>query len=111
MNMIPVMIAVHAAQQQEAERSALDAFRLAGATAPERAQPLERLNLVHGDAITRLEERGLLRTAGRHRYYLDEAAVIARRTGTSTSTAAWIIGGLLVLAVLLAGVGLWVANR
>lgn len=111
MNKIPVMIAVHAAQQQEAEAAVLDAFRLAGATAPERAQPLARLNLVHGDAITRLEERGLLRATGRDRYYLDEAAVVARRTGTSTSTAAWIIGGLLVLSVLLVVVGLWVANR
>ena len=97
---IPSIIAAQAAQQRKEERTLLDVFRLAGATAPERAQSLDRLGLTWSDALGRLEEAGVVRAAGRGRYYLDEAAVVARREARSTPKAAPML--LLVLAVLLA---------
>ena len=79
MTVIPAMLAASAAAAAaQAERRHLDALRTAGATAPERARPLEQLGLARDDAFGRLAARGILREAGGG-VYLDEAAFIAHR--------------------------------
>jgi hypothetical protein len=98
---IPSIIAAQAAhQRQEAERTLLDAFRLADATAEARAQSLGRLGIERTEAFARLETTGVLRAAGRDRYYLDEAAVVAQRATRHAKPPAGLIlvAGLLVLA-------------
>ena len=108
---VPVMIAVHAAQQQAAERALLDTFRLADATAPDRAQSLSRLGITHGDAFERLERAGVLRNEGRDRYYLDEAAVIARRSSGSKTSPARLITVVALVVVMLVALAVLMANR
>ena len=89
------MIAIHAAAAAARARThALDAFRVRGATAPERARPLVDLGLTADDRALRgllaegvvraVDARGratvigddFARVAG---YYLDEAAFVAQR--------------------------------
>jgi hypothetical protein len=66
----------HALQVQEVT----DAFRLAGATAPERARTLAELRIAHAHAAESLATAGLLRPgAAPDSWYLDEAAVVAQR--------------------------------
>jgi hypothetical protein len=73
------VVAMAAAQAQAAERRLIDAFRVAGATAPDRARAPEELRVVPDAAFGHLVEAGLLRERARGAFYLDEAAVIARR--------------------------------
>lgn len=93
------MIAIHAAAAAAKARSdVLDAFRLHGATAPDRARPLYDLGLALDDAALReffssgvlrgVDARGRAVMAGEmsgagDRFYLDEAAFIAQRDGSS----------------------------
>jgi hypothetical protein len=66
----------HALQVQEVT----DAFRLAGATAPERARTLAELRVAHAATAESLVKAGLLRPgAAAGAWYLDEAAVVAHR--------------------------------
>ena len=66
----------HALQVQEVT----DAFRLAGATAPERARTLAELRVAHAATAESLAKAGLLRPgAAAGTWYLDEAAVVAQR--------------------------------
>lgn len=104
MSVVPALIAAQAARRREEDAALLDVFRLADATAAERAQPLSRLQLVHSEAFARLETAGVLRSVGRDRYYLDESAVIAQRsTGVKRPPAGVILVlGLLLLAGLMA---------
>lgn len=108
MNIVPVMIAAQAAQQKEAERALLDAFRLADATAAERAQSLARLGIEQTAAFAKLEAAGVLRSAERGRYWLDERAVIAGRaakpTGAPPRGLILVIGLLLLVGLAALGV-------
>ena len=81
MSIVPMMIAAGAAHRRAQDTAVVDAFRIAGATAPARAQSLDRLGLADGDAVARLAVRGVLRGVVRNRYFLDESAVIAERAG------------------------------
>jgi hypothetical protein len=92
------MIAIHAAAAAAKARSdVLDAFRLHGATAPDRARPLHDLGLALDDRALReffasgvlrgVDARGRAVMAGEmsgagDRFYLDEAAFIAQRDGS-----------------------------
>lgn len=96
-----VMIAVHAAAAAARERNrVLDAFRVQGATAPERARPLAELglsaddrtiaNLVQAGVIRGVDARGRLTVLGddfaRPRgFFLDENQAIADRDRGSIS--------------------------
>ena len=58
----------------------LDAFRLAGATAPERARPLQQLGLTQSDEVIALaRQHVLVHELATDGWYLDEAAYIAQR--------------------------------
>ena len=119
------MVAIHAATTAaaaaKARTQALDAFRLRGATAPERACPLPELGLAaDNDALNELIQKGVIRGVdSRNRltvlgdsvdrvagYYLDEGAYIAHRDGKDKTTrkeAAWVV---LILLLAVAGVAL-----
>lgn len=118
------MVAIHAAQAAAAQARArvIDAFRVQGATAPERARPLAELGIAETDsALKPLLEHGLVRavdargraiiqgsTVGRASgFYLDEAAVIAQRDRKRTTgrRAVWLLIAVLgALGLLLLGV-------
>lgn len=114
-----VMIAIHAAAAaQKAKTEALDAFRIHGATAPERSRPLRDLGLtMESTAVGKLIASGVVRgvdSRGRlavlgdtidrvEGYYLDEAAFIANRDGTHRSSTQkqvrWVIAALVAMAI------------
>jgi len=102
---MPAIIAAQAASRRGADTALLDAFRLADATAADRAQTPARLRIEPGEAFARLVEAGIVRDAGRGRYYLDEAAVVAARVRAGRPfppRGAILVVGLLLLAVLAA---------
>ena len=74
------VVAIIAAAHAQRLQAVTDAFRLAGATAPERAQSLATLGVAHEAEVAELASAGvLLRGPGRDTWYLSEAAVVARR--------------------------------
>lgn len=104
MTALPAILAASAsAAAAAAERRHLDALRIAGATAPERARPLEQLDLSRDDAFGRLAARGVVRQAGGG-VYLDEVAFIAHRDRPAGSPRASLVLTLLLtlLVVVLA---------
>ena len=101
----PALLAVIAASASRAEQRHLDAFRQADATAPARAQPLATLGLRRDTAFERLQTVGILREAGGGRFYLDEAALIARRRARPPRAVLVALVVLLVIG-LVAAVGL-----
>lgn len=105
--MVAIMAAnTAAAAAAAAQQRQLDAFRLAGATAPERAQRPEAMGLPRDDTFVRLAHEGVLRDAGDGRVWLDEAALIARRSaGTRMSRRAKFVVIGVLLALLLLAVG------
>lgn len=114
MNIVPVLITAQAAQQRQpqAERALLDAFRLADATAPDRAQSRTRLGIDRTPTFTRLEGAGVVQSDGRDRYYLNEAAVVAQRSSARRrpSLPVFLVIAVLVLVGLLS-VGALVNSR
>jgi hypothetical protein len=84
------------AAQAAAERRALEAFRLAGATSPERAQPLETIGVSDSLAMRMMSNRGLVREAEPGTFWLDERALAERGRGSRAA-----LGIVLVLLVLL----------
>ena len=97
------LIAAHAANAAAARsrQKVLDAFRMQGATAPERARPLAELGVPNDDkAFGKFVAAGIVRgvdSRGRPTvigdavnrtvaYYLDEPAFVAQRDGKSGST-------------------------
>jgi hypothetical protein len=79
----------------------MDAFRLADATAPDRARTLDALGIAHTTEVDQLARQGVL-VAGPRRdsWYLSEAAVVARRRTARPKRAV-----LLVVIVLLVALG------
>jgi len=61
------------------ENRVLGAFRVAGATAPDRAQPLTQLGVASSPAVTQLVAARILVEQRPDRWYLDERAVVAYR--------------------------------
>jgi hypothetical protein len=91
-----------------ARQRVLDAFRISGVTAPERARTLESLGLVRDGAFEQLVKEGIVRpSTGANGFYLDESAVIAHRDrkpsrATITVLVAIMVGMLLIALVLVA---------
>jgi hypothetical protein len=121
------MIAIHAAAAAaKAKSDALDAFRLKGATAPDRACALYDLGLsADNTALRDLFASGVLRgvdARGREliagelsgagdRFYLDEVAFVAQRDGTSrTARSKQLIGIAIGAGLLLFGLVLFLLN-
>lgn len=102
MNALPAILAANAAAAAaRAERAHLDAFRVAGATAPERALLPEQLGLARDDAFARLASRAFLKETVGGACYLDEAAVIAHRDRPARPQRALLV--VLVLLLVAAG--------
>lgn len=100
---VPTILAAQSARRREQEQATLDAFRVADATAEERARRPERLPGASSDAVARLVDAGVIRAAGRGRFYLDETAVVARR---EVATPAAIPRGLILIVGLAVVAGL-----
>jgi hypothetical protein len=94
------LIAILAAQAQ-AERRVYEAFRVAGATAPERAMSLDALGLTESVGMRTLARRALVREAGPGLFWLDERAVAERARPPKGLVRAVIV---LLVAIGLAGV-------
>ena len=116
------MIAIHvAATATKARTKVIDACRLKGATAPERAQSLPALGLEPGDRyLAELVDQGVIRGVDRRgravvigdehnpseSYWLDEAAVIANRNGRESKSAKQAVFVVLAILLLFAGFAL-----
>jgi hypothetical protein len=89
---------------RELERT-LDAFRLADATAPDRARSPDQLGLTASRSLTRLIEAGVIQAVpGKNAVYLSEAALVAyRRTGAKRAALAALVAGVVMLIAGLAG--------
>jgi hypothetical protein len=97
-------LAVVAAARAEADL--LERFRVADATAPDRAQGLVRLGLPSAQPLARYEREGIIRQAGTDRYYLDETALAMQRRRQGSRVWLVAIGGMLMLIGI--GVAAWV---
>lgn len=116
------MIAVHAAAAAEAARAKIvDAFRLKGATDPERAVPLDQLGVtieekalgeyINSGVIRGVDSRGRLTVIGDElrqprAYYFDEAIFLASRDNKKQSAQVRTLLIGLALALCLLGAGL-----
>ena len=91
--------AIIAARQRRIQ-DVIDAFRVAGATAPDRARSLDELGVTNLDEANSLLESGAL-SSGRERgtYYLNEAAVIAIRESRKPVRAIAIVAAIVVLLI------------
>ena len=101
-------VAILAASKARRVRDVLDAFRIADATAPSRAVPLDQLTLGerHLPEIVVLARDGILvQGTGDGGWWLDERAFIARRDrpGSRTVRVVLIVGALLlaILAIMM----------
>ena len=78
------VIAMAAAARRRKMTAVLDAFRLAGATSADRAQPLDLLGLSDSRETEEFADSGVLVPGSRDgTWYLNEAAYIAQRDATS----------------------------
>ena len=116
------MIAIHAAAAADAARATIaDAFRLKGATAPERAVPLDQLGVaidekalgefIDSGVIRGVDSRGRLTVIGDElrqpkAYYFDEATFLASRDNKKQSAHVRTLLIGLALALGLLGTGL-----
>ncbi len=106
------MVAIIAAAQAQRAQEVTDAFRVAGATAPERARSLAALGLRHEAAVDELARAGVL-VAGpaRDSWWLDEAAVVARRRATGKATGRQLLVLFLVVAASLVALATLMLSR
>ena len=96
------VIALAAAARRQRMNAILDAFRLAGATAAERAQTLDLLELPTSRELDELSNGGILRPGSRAgTWFLDEAAYIAKRDAQPTRALRVVSVAIVVLLVLL----------
>jgi hypothetical protein len=99
------VVAIVAAQHARRVRDVMDAFRLAGATAPERARTLSALGVTHDSEVAQLEGQGILVPGpGAGTWYLSEAAVVARRDRLPPKALRVVLAVLVGLLVVLLGV-------
>lgn len=99
------MIAAAAAARQRRIQHVYDAFRVAGATAAERACSLEALGLAEGGDVHELERAGVLRRArGGDAWYLDEAAYIVRRDTRGSRSVRLVLVAVIAVVALVLGV-------
>jgi hypothetical protein len=94
------IVAILAAQAQ-AERRAFEAFRLAGATAPDRAQTLKAMDITESMALRALTNRGIVCETEPGHFWLDERKLAAR---SRAGRPAMLFGIIVLLAVMLMAV-------
>ena len=107
------LVAILAAAHAQRVQAVTDAFRLAGATAPERARTLDALGVAHAAEAAELARLGILVPGpGRDSWYLSEAAVVARRAaGARIGSRALVLIILLLVVVGAVAVGVLLRNR
>jgi hypothetical protein len=107
------LVAILVAARAQRLQAVTDAFRVAGATAPERARTLAALGVAQAEEVAELARVGVLVPGPeRDRWYLSEAAVVARRAAGARSGSRTLVLILLLLAVVGAvAVGVLLANR
>ena len=97
------VVAAAAAAHAKRLQAIVDAFRLAGATAPARAQTLEELGIGRSTEVEELiTQRVLVPVQSSGAWYLSESAYIARRDARA-SRAVRILEFVVALAVIAAG--------
>jgi hypothetical protein len=102
------MAAAHAQRVQ----AITDTFRLAGATAPDRARSLAALALQDTAETAELARAGVLVAGDRpHTWYFSEAAAVARRDVGGRTTRRVLVVALLLTAVLALLAGVLIATR
>ena len=110
------VVAAAAGARRRRLAEVVEAFRAAGATAPDRARRLDEVLTGHAGEVARLAEAGVLAAGpGDGRWYLHEAAYVAwqeaRRRGrpgrvlTALGVALLVAGLLVLLAFLIAPPG------
>ena len=105
---VAIMAAAAAAQRRQ---RVLDVFRVAGATAPERAKSLGELGLPLDATLEGCIEAGVVRLGKREgELWLDEAAYVSRRDARPSRTAVRVVMAVL-LAVLAIALGVMLAMR
>jgi hypothetical protein len=96
------VIAAAAAARRRRRREVLDGFRIAGATAPERARRVDELGLRESRELAELAESGvLIQGPRRDSWYLDEATYVAYRDARELRP----VRAMVVVALLLVLVG------
>ena len=91
-------IAAILAAQAQAERRAFEAFRVAGATAPERAQTLQAMDITESMALRALTNRGIVCETEPGHFWLDERKLAAR---SRPAKPALLVMALVLLAIAL----------
>jgi hypothetical protein len=88
---------VASAGAARAEADLLERFRVADATAADRAVPLTQLGLTSSSLLNRFAQAGVIKPAGRDRYYLDEVAFATYRRRKGPVVVAMMVGILMML--------------
>jgi len=106
------VVAAAAAAHQRRVRVILDAFRLADATAPERARSLDQLGVVPHAEVDELTRAGVL-CPGPHgaTWFLSERAYIAHRDARAMRARTVALAVVLAIAIALAVVAYITASR
>ena len=90
----------------------LDRFRLAGATAPERARPLDALGVATGAEVDALALTGVLvHDVAAGGWWLDEAAWVAHRDRRQPRKAVRLLLGFVALLLFIVAIGMIVVVR
>ena len=105
------VIAAAAGARRRRLAAVVQAFRAAGATAPDRALPLDEMLTGHAGEISRLANVGVLVTGpGDERWYLDEAAYASWQEAHRRARLRR-VSTVLVPALLLILLALWMTVR
>lgn len=83
---------------RQAERRLVETLRDAGATSADTAIAIDARRLIGVQALKRLQRAGAIVSAGHGRFWLDETA-LAGVKATRRGKSAWIVGVILLLAV------------
>lgn len=107
------LVAILAAARARRLQAVTDAFRVAGATAPERARTLAALGVAQAAEAAELARGGVLVPGPeRDSWYLSEAAIVARRAARARIGSRVLVPILLLLVVVGAvAVGVLLADR
>ena len=106
------VVAAAAAAKKKRREHILDVFRVAGATAPERARSLAEIGLAESFELDELMRAGVI-CSGQQRstWYLDEASFIALRDTRQGQAVRIVLVVVLAVLAILAGVLSFGAGR
>lgn len=106
------VIAAAAAARAKRLQRILDAFRLAGATAPDRAHSMDALSVERDSHVEELVRYGVLVAGPRSdTWYLDEAGYIAHRSARQRTSRMAVLTAVAALIVLLGIIAIVLQQR